>query len=154
MPAMATLVGKVNIQHVLVTIKQGKAVRDSLKKDFDSKQKTLKTEEEKIRKMQEGFEKQSLVMNEQAKSKREREIQDKIMQLQQQSMEFQKEIQEKEQTLKKPILERIKEVVDEVSKDAGVDMTFEISTAPIVYAKNHVDLTEKVIAKYDEKHKK
>ena len=35
----ASMVGKVDIQRVLITIKEGKAVRDKLKSQFDEKQK-------------------------------------------------------------------------------------------------------------------
>ncbi|MBT3585225.1 MAG: OmpH family outer membrane protein [Halobacteriovoraceae bacterium] len=154
-PAFAKIVvGKVNIQEVLLTIKQGKKIRNSLKKKFDSKQKILKKEEARIRKMQTDFKKQSLVMNENAKSKRERAIQEKIIALQQKSMTFQKEIQQLEQKLKKPVLVRVKNIIERVSAKAGVDMTFESSTTPLIYAKASKDLTKAVIKAYNTKHPK
>jgi len=153
-PSYAVLVGKVDIQKVLLSVSQGKKVREKLKKSFDKKQSILKKEEESIRKMQEDYKKQSLVMNDKAKANKEKGIQQKIMALQQKSMGFQKEIQQMEEKLKKPILERVREVIDEVSKKANVDMTFEASTAPVVYAKNKKDLTDEVIKLYNSKHPK
>jgi len=44
-------------------------------------------------------------------------------------------------------------VIDEVSKSASVDMTYESSTAPIVYAKDEKDLTDDVVKAYDKKFK-
>lgn len=152
-PAHALTLGKVDIQKVLLTVKQGQKVRDDLKKEFDKKQAELQKEESAIRKMQEDFEKQGVVMNDKAKAKKEQEIQAKIIQLQQKSMGYQKEIQEMENKLKKPILDRVKEIIDTVSKDAGVDLTYEASTAPIVYAKSEKDLTDDVIKAYDKKFK-
>lgn len=146
------LVGSVNIQQILVTVQEGTKVRDKLKKSFESKQAILKKEEEKIRKAQEDYKKQALVMNDKAKMKKEQELQKMIMDLQQKSMGYQKEIQEMEQKLKAPILDKIKEVVDEVSKEAGVDLTFEVSTAAVVYAKSQKDLTDEVIKLYDKRH--
>ena len=55
--ANAVVIGKVDIQKILLTVKQGQKVRDSLKKEFDKKQKVLKKEEESIRKLQENFKK-------------------------------------------------------------------------------------------------
>lgn len=152
-PAHALTLGKVDIQKVLLTVKQGQKVRDDLKKEFDKKQAELQKEESAIRKMQEDFEKQGVVMNDKAKAKKEQEIQAKIIQLQQKSMGYQKEIQEMENKLKKPILDHVKEIIDTVSKDAGVDLTYEASTAPIVYAKSEKDLTDDVIKAYDKKFK-
>lgn len=149
----ASVVGKVDIQRVLVTINEGKAVRDKLKKRFDEKQKIVKKEEAAIRKLQEDLKKQAMVLNDKAKAKKEKEIQMRFMKLQQQTMGFQKEIQALENKYKKPILNKLRGIITEVSKKAGVDMTFESSTAPIVYAKNEKDLTDEIIKEYDKKFK-
>ncbi len=146
------LVGKVDIQKILVTVKEGVKVRDQLKKTFDSKQDLLKKEEDKIRKMQEDYKKQSLVMNDKAKAEKEGKIQESIMKLQQTTMDYQKEIQDMEQNLKKPILENLKDIIDDVSKAANVDVTFEVSTSAVIYAKSEKDLTDEVIKAYDKKH--
>ena len=148
------LVGTVDVQKVLVTIKEGKAVRDKLKGEFDKKQKLLKKDEAAIQKAQQNYQKQSMVMNDKAKANKEREIQGMIMQLQQKTMKFQKEIQGMEQKLKKPILDRIKGLIEEASKKAKVDLTFEVSTAPVIYAKSQKDLTDEVIKMYDKKYPK
>ena len=56
-----------------------------------------------------------------------------------------------EQKLKTPILERVKQVVDEVSKSADVDLVYEAATAPILYAKSEKDLTDEVVKAYNKK---
>jgi len=74
------------------------------------------------------------------------------MGLQNKTMEFQKEIQKMEQEMKKPILEKLRPIIDEVSKSNKVAMTFELSAAPIVYAEAKKDITEEVIKAYDKKY--
>ena len=152
--AFAFLVGKVDVQNVLVSVKEGKKVRDQLKDEFEKKRKILDNEQEEIKKLQQNFSKQSLVMNDKAKLEKEKEIQQKIIELQQKSLGYQKEIQEMEGKMKAPILERIKTIVDSVSEKAGVDVTFEMSTAPVIYAKSEKDLTTEVIKEYDKKYSK
>ncbi len=147
------VVGKVDIQHILVTINEGKKVREELKKKYDGRQGELKKDEEKIKKLQEDLQKQSAVLNDSARSKKEQEINERIIAIQKKSQEYQQEIQEMEQKLKKPILEKLRGVIEDVSKEAKVDMTFEVSTAPIVYAKSKKDLTEDVIKAYNKKYK-
>jgi len=147
------VVGRVNIQKVLVTIKQGKKLRKQLKSVFDKKQKILRKEEDKIRKAQEKFQKQSTVLNGNAKLKKQQEIQKMIMDLQKKSQEFQADIQKRENEAKGPILDRLKTIIEQVSKDASVDLTFEASGASVVYAKDKVELTDKVIKAYDKKFK-
>lgn len=150
----AVSVGKVDIQKVLITVNQGVAVRDQLKKSFDEKQKILKTEEDQIKKLQEDYSKKASVINDKEKAKKEREIQEKIMGIQQKTAGYQKEIQDLEQKLKTPILDRVKTVVDEVSKSADVDFVYEAATAPILYARTEKDLTDDVVKAYNKKHPK
>ncbi|MFZ8932486.1 MAG: OmpH family outer membrane protein [Bacteriovoracaceae bacterium] len=147
--ASATLVGTVDVQKVLLSVKEGIKVRDKLKKEFEKKQAELKKEEDKIRKAQEDFKKQSLVLSDAAKIKKQESIQKMIMALQQKSMGYQKEIQGLEAELKKPLLNKIRKIVEEVSKKEKVDLTFELSVAPIIYAKNQKNLTDLVIKAYD-----
>jgi len=147
----AVSVGKVDVQKVLITVAQGQAVRDQLKKSFDDKQKVLKDEEDKIRKLQDDYQKKASVLNDKEKGKKEREIQEKIVAIQQKTATFQKDIQDMEQKLKTPILEKVKAIVDDVAKNADVDMVYEAATAPILYAKQEKDLTDEVIKAYNKK---
>lgn len=146
--AAAAKIAKVDVQKVLLTVEEGKKVRAQLKKKFDEKQKIIKKEEDKIRKMQQDFQKQSLVMNDKAKLKKEKEIQKQIMALQQKTMGFQQEIQTEENKLKKPILEKVRKVIEEISKKGGYDMVFEVSTSPI-YVKEVTDITNQVVKAYN-----
>ena len=154
-PAYAkVLVGKVDVQKVLLNVNDGIEVRSKLKKVFDSKQELLKKEEEKIRKAQQDYEKQKSVLNDKAREAKERDIQGLIDGIQKQTMEYQKEITDMENKAKGPILEKVKAIVDEVSKKADVDVTFEASTAPVIYAKEEKDLTQEVIDAYNKKYPK
>tara|TARA_Y100000768_G_scaffold388987_1_gene389751 strand:- start:10964 stop:11506 length:543 start_codon:yes stop_codon:yes gene_type:complete len=147
-------VGIVNIQKIIVTIKEGKSVDSTLKKSFASKQKKIQAMEADIKDMQEKLQKQSKVLSDSAKAKKMEEINKKVMEARAQMNKYQKEIQKQEADLKKPILEKLKPIIDDISKDEGVAMTFEISSNPVVYAQNKVDLTDKVIKAYDKKHSK
>ena len=145
-------IGLVDIQKVITTIKEGKNVMKSLEKSFNAKKVVLQKEEEKIKKAQEDYKKQSAILSDQARATKERDIQQMMLALQNKTMEFQKEIQGQEQTLKKPILDKLRPIIDEVSKSSAVAMTFELSAAPIVYAESKKDITEDVIKAYDKKH--
>ena len=148
----AVLVGLVDIQKIITTIKEGKGVQKTLEKAFNDKKVVLKKDEDKIKKAQEDYKKQSMVLADAARMTKEREIQEQMMKLQAKTMEYQKEIQKMEQEMKKPILEKLRPIIDEVSKANAVAMTFELSAAPIIYAEAKKDITEEVIKAYDKKH--
>jgi len=63
------------------------------------------------------------------------------------------QIQKMEMDEKKPILEKIRAIVSEISEKEKVDLTVEVSASPILYAKDVMDLTTKVIEYYNSKHK-
>ncbi len=146
--ASAAKIAKVDVQKVLLSVKEGQKVRKTLKKSFDEKQEIIAKEEKKIKKLQEDYQKQSAVIDAKSKAKKEQEIQGRIMALQQKTVTFQKEIQEKENELKKPILEKVRTVIEKVSKTGNYDMVFEVTTSPI-YVKEVDDITDKVVKAYD-----
>ncbi len=146
-------VAVVNVQKIVASIKQGKKVIKTLESSYNSKKKQLKGEEDKIKKMQKDFQKKAAVLSEKAKLKKEKEVQTAILALQKKTMDYQKNIQKQEAELRKPILEKLKGVIDKISKDEGVDLTFEVATSPLVFAKNSVDISAKVIKAYDKKYK-
>jgi outer membrane protein len=147
-------VGLVNIQKIILTIKEGQSVNKTLEKSYKSKQDLLKKEENEIRKLQEKFRKQDAVLSDAAKAKKGAEIQRKVEAVRAKMRKFQTEIQKQEAELKKPILEKLKPIIDSVSAKEKVALTFEISQSPVVYAANRVDLTDKVIKAYDKKYSK
>lgn len=151
--AFAIMVGRVDMQRVLLNINEGKKVRKDLEKYYNTKQKELKSEEDKIKKMQQDFEKQAVALNEKARLKKQQDIQKALLSYQQLRNKYQEELQNKEQKAKKPIIEKVRTVIEGVSQTAGVDMTFEANTAPIMYAKQKKDLTDEVIKAYNKKHK-
>lgn len=147
-------VGIVSIQKVINSIKEGKKVTKQLEGSFKKKQKKLSAEEEKIKKLQQDFKKQVVVLSDKAKRTKEKEIGEKIMALKQKTVEYQREMTTQEQKLKKPILDKLKKVVDDVSKKQNLDLTFEASASPVIYSKTTIDITSDVVKAYDKKYGK
>ncbi|MBP5296702.1 MAG: OmpH family outer membrane protein [Bacteriovoracaceae bacterium] len=152
--ATAAEFAKVDLEKVKNTIKQGQSVKAEIEKEIKKKEDDLKNEEKKIMKMREDFEKQSAVMADKAKREQEEKIQKAIMGVQQKYMQYQGELQKLQESKEGPILERLKEVIETVGKDAKVDIVFETQSTAILYARDIKDLTDDVIKAYDKKYKK
>ncbi|OIQ19756.1 MAG: hypothetical protein BM556_04550 [Bacteriovorax sp. MedPE-SWde] len=151
--AFALKMGKVDVQKVLVSIKESGKIRAQLKKEFEKKQKQIRKEEEGLVKDRKAFEKQSVVMNAKTKAKKQQELQAKFMALQQKMQRYQGDMQKMEQKFKQPILNKIRVIVEEVSAKKGLDFTYESGTTPLLYVKTVTDLTKDVIKAYDKKNK-
>lgn len=145
------IVGRVDVQKVLVSVHQGQVVRDQLKKSYDEKQKILKDEENAFRKLNDDFMKKSSVLSEKEKMKKVQELQEKEMSLREKSNSFEQEIRKQEQQLKTPILEKIKAIVEDAGKSSKVDFIYEPQSASVLWAREEKDLTDEVIANYNKK---
>lgn len=147
-----TVVGLVDVQKVLTSVKEGQNVMKTLEKAFNDKKGLLKKEEDRIKKSSEDLKKQAAVLSEQARLTKDRDIQEQISKMQAKAMDFQREMQKMENDLKRPLIDKLRPIIDEVSKSSAVSMTFESASAPILYAEAKKDLTDDIIKAYDKKY--
>lgn len=153
--AMAkVMVGIVNIQKIISTVKEGQSADTKLKKIYDEMKKKLEAEQKEIMELQKNLEKQSLVMSEDAKRTKMTDLRGKMEAFQQKMVEADKDIKKQQDELKKPIFTKLKDIIEDVSKKAKVDMTFEVSSSPLVFADTKVELTDDIIKEYDKKYSK
>ncbi len=142
-------IGTVDMQKALQTVEAGKNAKLQLEKEFNAKKKTLQAEEAKIKKMHEEFQKQSLVMNEEARAKKQQEIQKILMGFQEMTARSQQEIQMKEQDLTKPIITKIRNLVTDLAKKKGYTIVLEKNENMVLFSQEKDDLTTEVIALYN-----
>lgn len=151
--AFAFIVGKVNIQEVLMSVNQGKKVREQLEKEFNLKKEEIRKEEDKLRLEQEGLQKKSSVVTPDALRKEEEQLQKKIFTLQQKVLEYQKNIKDMEKKLLTPIQNNLLPIVKEISQKNKISVTFQSPQDGIMFAEKEIDITKEVIASYNSKHK-
>lgn len=148
----ATKTGTVSIQKIYSGISEGKSIIAKVKNFYVSKQMELKKEGEKITKAQTNFRKQSLLMNEKTKLEKQNELQNMILGFKKKEFMLQREVQGFEKSLRAPVETKIMKIIEKISKNEGIDLAFEITSGRLIYAKNRVDLTDKVIAEYNRIH--
>ncbi len=144
-----TKIATVDMQKAIQTVDTGKKAKSDLEKALTLKKKEIQDEEAKINKMGEEFKKQSLVMNDEARSKRQVEIQEKIAKLQQLQMKSQTELQQKEQELTLPILSRLRQIIKELATQKGYTVVLEKNENMVLFSLEKDDLTEDVIRVYN-----
>ncbi len=152
-PAIAAefKVATVDMQQALQSVEAGKKAKAVLEKEFKSKEKTLKDEEAAIQKMGEEFKKQSLVMSDEARARKQGEIQERIMKYQEKRMRSQGELAQKEQELTKPIIDKLRSVIAELAKSKGYNMVLEKNENTVLFSQEQDDLTAEVISAYNKK---
>ncbi|MBL7716856.1 MAG: OmpH family outer membrane protein [Bdellovibrionales bacterium] len=141
-------IGVVDMQKALQTVDAGKKAKSQLEKEFNAKKKELESEESAIKKMGEEFKKQSLVLNDEARAKKQGEIQEKIFRFQEKTQKSQLEIQQKEQELTAPILKGIRAAIAETAKKKNYTIILEKNENNVLYFNEKEDLTQEVIKAY------
>ncbi|MBY0471397.1 OmpH family outer membrane protein [bacterium] len=142
-------IATVDMQKALQSVEDGKSAKTQLDKVVASKKKEIETEGNSIKKMHEDFKKQSLVMNEEARNKKQAEIQERFVKFQETQMRFQEELQKKEQELSEPIITKLRKIISETSKKKGYAMVIEKNEKIVLYSQEKDDLTSDVISTYN-----
>lgn len=146
-----TRIGLVDMQKALQTVDAGKKAKAQLEKEFNQKKKELQTEEASLKKIGEEFRKQSLVLSDEARAKKQSEIQEKIMRFQETTQKAQVEIQQKEQELTQPILVKLRAMISEIAKKKGYNVILEKNENTVLFSEDKDDLTAEVVSSFNKK---
>jgi outer membrane protein len=146
-------IGLVDMQQALQSVDSGKKAKAQLESEFNKRKKEIQSEEASIKKMTEEFKKQSLVMSDEAKAKKQAEIQEKIMKYQELTARSQAEIQQKEQELTRPLITKLRSVIADVAKKKGYNMILEKSDTNVLFSQDKDDLTEEVVKGFNKESK-
>ena len=143
----------VDLRRALNETTEGKKAMDKLTSLKDKLQKKIEKEEQKIMTMKESLEKQQDILTKDAMQKKAEEYYRSVSELQQSYMRFQKELTAKEADLTQDILLKMQKIIEEIGKSEGYTMIYDRSSGAVVWAPSHLDLTDRLIQKYNSKHK-
>ena len=144
--------GIVDMQRVILSVAEGKAERAKLEKEIKSKEKELLAAKEELEKLNKDWQSQAPLLSEKAKLAKQKTFQEKLISLRNAEMEFHASIKRKEQNATQHIADKVAVLVDEIATKENFIMVFESSTSGLLYLKDPVDITPRVIAAYDKQH--
>jgi len=143
-------VGFVHSQKILTTYKDALDVNkrvEEIDRQFQTEGREL---QENLKRLQEQYESQSLLLSDAKKREKEQEMQNlmqKLQQFQQQKYNPQTgEIYKKQAELLQPVLEKIQAVIDKIGEDEKFDLILDNASANILYvSKSVIDITDKIL---------
>lgn len=139
----------VDMQKALQNVEAGKKAKAQLEKEVEAKKKEFDTEKAAITKMGEEFKKQSLAMSDEARAKKQNDLQERIAKLQQKGMETEQTLRMKEQQLTQPIINKIRTIVTEQAKKKGYSMVLEKNENTVIFSQDKDDMTQDVIGAFN-----
>jgi len=142
-------IGYVDVRTVVLESKSGKQHKVDMEKFVKDKQAALKKEEDKLKTLQQNLEKEMLTLTEAQKQEKQRDFQGKVQVFQKSAQEAEREVRQKDTEYTNKALEEVRKVITEVAKDEKVGLVLGKTEMSVLYAEDGMDLTAKVIKKYD-----
>lgn len=140
----------VDLQQVLTKTKQGKSARSQLEKSFKAKQKKLDAQRKKLEADQRKLQSLSGAAQEEAFAK----IQQKAQELQAMYMTLQQELAGQEASLVEKIYVNCQKLAASIAAELKVDLVLVRSQETVLFADSGLDITQKIIARYNKKYRK
>jgi len=140
-------IGYVDVRTVVLESKSGKQHKTSMESFVKDKQAALKKEEDKLKTLQQTLEKEMLTLTEAQKQDKQRGFQEKVQAFQKSAQDAEREVRQKDTEFTNKALEDVRKIITEVAKVEKVGLV--LGKTEVLYAEDGMDLTAKVIQKYD-----
>lgn len=142
-------IGYVDVQRAVQEVDEGKAARARLKTELEGRRGEMEQKRADLEKMKADYDKQAPVLSEEAKHKKQEDMQKAYYDVQQSAQKAQDELTQKEQTAMGSISQRMLQVVADVSEQES--LTYVLDKAVILYGPPAADLTNEVVRRYNAK---
>lgn len=141
----------VDVEYALATTKAGKKAKEEMDKQLKQRNEMMEKTKKDIMKLEEDYKKQELVLTEKKKNEKKEEYLKKVENFKNLGTKSQQEMQELEQKLANPILTKMKEIIQKLSKEKGYEMV--VTKNALVYADEKQDITKDLIERFDKEYK-
>lgn len=141
--------GYVDLQRALYETEDGRKAKAQLKKVFDQKQKELDEQQEDFKKAKDDLDKKRSILAADTVRQKETELAAKFEKVQQSYLRHQKDLQEKEGEVTQKIFERMQRIIIKIAQAENFSMVLDKGQAGIIFAKQHLDLTNELIRRYN-----
>lgn len=147
--AVGLKIGYVDMNKALISTKAGQKADQQLQSEYKKKQKELGAKEEDLKTMVQNLKKQAMVISDEVRAQKERALYEEQLKFQKLVAESNVAIQKKEMSLKEPILEKLREVIDDIAEKEKYDFILQKADITILWAKPQFDLTDQVVKTFD-----
>lgn len=146
-------IGLVDVQRCILETKEGKRAKKDLEKTFAKAQSRIDRKTKDVQQRFQDLQAKAAMLSQAEIQKRQEELMRADGELQQLQYELQEEVMQKEALLTEKIYNEVAEIVEQVAKEEALQVVLVKSEMTILWADPKLDLTNKVILRYDKKNK-
>jgi outer membrane protein len=144
----------VDLKRVIVESDQGKQIQKTLTDEADRLKKTLDAKQDELQKLKDAIEKQGATITPDARADKEKQYQSKLKDYQRLAGDYQSELQQKDSEYMQKIVTELEIIIKAVAEKDKFVIVLEKNQGGILYSAPAVDITDKVIAAFNEAAKK
>src|SRR5215468_12108526 len=137
-------VAVVDMQRALNECDAGKKAKDQVRGKFEKAQGELKKEREDLDKARDDFEKKSILMKEDDRRDRERELENRTLDFKRKYEDMQRDLKRTDGELTSGIIEQLYGIVADYGKQQGYTVVLEASSG-LLYADKALDITDAIV---------
>lgn len=144
-------IGIVDIAQAIQATTEGKKIKKELEAEFNKRKAELEKKVKDINAMQADFEKKSLVLSDDARMKKQQEIEAekaKYMESREKNMQ---DLAKKDRELSQPMIKKLNTVIADIAKKEGFTVILHKNDQNLVWASQETDITEMVIKALEKK---
>ena len=143
-------IGVIDFQAIVDTSNAGKRSAVEIKTQGKEMEQALRDKEAEVEELKKTLEQKALVMSEEAREKKERELRIKTNDFESLRRRYAETIRKLNLTLMNDIKQDVFQLVEDIGKREGYLLILEQQFGGVVYAPNAIDITDQVIEAYNE----
>ena len=144
-------IGYVDLQRALNDSEAGRKAKEDFKKQVDRLQVDLKKQKDDLDSLKDRLEKKALVMKEDERREMEKDYQRKLRDFERSYKDSQGELQLKDNELTRDLLQELQGIIAEYGQRGNYTVILELSSSSVLYGDPKVDLTDQIIAAYNQR---
>ena len=142
-------VGYVDLQKALTNSKLGSAAQKKYEEEVKAAQAKLDVKKKEFEGLQDAFQKQKESLNDKARAEKQEQLINREKDLKRTFQDSQEALRRRNNQLVGDLIKDIRKAVNEVGKAENFTLILEKSAQSVLYADNSIDVTDKVVKKFD-----
>ena len=142
-------IGYVDMQRAVNDCNAGREAKKAIIKDVEKFQRLIAEKQRELQTMKESLEKQTMMLNPDARAAKDKEYQTKLREFQRWGEDSQNEINQKRIEMERNIFMALQKVTQKVGADEGYTLILEKNENIVLFASKSIDLTDRVTRAYD-----
>jgi outer membrane protein len=143
-------IGIVDLDQAVSSTKEGKAAREELERKSREAESSLQPMIERYQEMAKEFESKQFVLSDDARFQKQLDLKELRDEIENKQKQLQGQLEVARERLVNPLRTKLGSIVEDLGRDDGFSLIMMRNTPGLIYTREALDITDKVIAKFNE----